>query len=71
MVAVQTASALLGSLPRRAPASGLVSYYRSGAGGQRRDDHETKNSVLSLRPLEGGGNGSRRLSRVSGVVYRS
>lgn len=37
VVAVQTASPPLGSLPRRAPASGLVSYYRSGAGGQLRD----------------------------------
>lgn len=74
MVAVQTASALLGSLPCRAPASGLVSYYSSGAGGQRRDGlMKTKRalSVLSLRLEDGGGNGSRRPCLTLGLCIKA
>lgn len=47
--AVQTASALLASLPHRAPASGLVSRYcRQGRGSVSRRPNENQTSVKPL-----------------------
>lgn len=63
--AAQTAAALLGSarlgsLPHGAPASGPVSYYRDGAGGQRRDDLMKTKRALSCRITRRGHAGAVR-----------